>query len=136
LKLMVNTESQSLVQQPQHSKLISVAQSQPITQFVQFQPQQQQQKQFTHDNRAPVSSQGYDWTHVLTEKYKQNVNVLNFNCPRDGLFSHPHVCSQFLQCVDYGTVYMRFYVLNCPAGLYFNSKLDLCDYPYNVFCAN
>lgn len=59
---------------------------------------------------------------------------INFKCPRDGLFSHPHNCSQFLQCIDFGTVHERFYVLNCPAGLNFNQRLELCDYAQNVLC--
>lgn len=60
---------------------------------------------------------------------------VNFDCPKDGLFSHPKSCSQFLQCIYFGTIHQRFEILNCPAGLYFNQMLELCDYPQNVFCA-
>lgn len=84
------------------------------------------------DNRfQPTES--YDWSYVFSEQYKQGLD-LSFKCPRDGLFSHPRNCAQFLQCVYYGTVHERFYVSNCPAGLYFNQRLELCDYPQNVFC--
>lgn len=94
------------------------------------------QQPIVHKQHVVVSPSPYDWSHVLTQKYKSDLNSINFNCPRDGLFAHPHNCNLFLQCVDYGTLYKRFYVLNCPAGLYFNTKLDLCDYPDNVYCPN
>jgi hypothetical protein len=76
----------------------------------------------------------YKWNYVLTEKYRQGIAQIDFKCPREGLFSNPINCGQFLQCVYFGTVHERFYVLNCPAGLHFNQALEQCDYPQNVNC--
>ncbi len=61
-------------------------------------------------------------------------NVLNFKCPDDGLYKHPSDCNKFLQCVYFGTIYERYYVLDCPAGLFFNEKYSICDYTFNVIC--
>uniref|UniRef100_A0A6P7FM87 Uncharacterized protein LOC114329323 n=1 Tax=Diabrotica virgifera virgifera TaxID=50390 RepID=A0A6P7FM87_DIAVI len=52
--------------------------------------------------------------------------------PRDGQESiyHPHEdCTKFWQCSN-GVPYL----FNCPPSLYFNTKLNVCDWPYNVQC--
>lgn len=145
-------QQQHQQQHPKPQAQIQVTQKppqffQPTPQPVKPQSLQQQQSQKSAEkqdkqshkqfvNSVSPAPSSYDWTHVLTQKYKMDMNALNFNCPRDGLFAHPFNCNLFIQCLDYGTVYKRFYVLNCPAGLYFNTKLDLCDYPDNVYCPN
>uniref|UniRef100_A0A182MMT9 Chitin-binding type-2 domain-containing protein n=1 Tax=Anopheles culicifacies TaxID=139723 RepID=A0A182MMT9_9DIPT len=57
------------------------------------------------------------------------------NCPRTNgyypvMFRNAKDCSQFYQC-DHGTAYL----IQCPAGLHFNTRLNVCDYPRNVDCA-
>ena len=92
-------------------------------------PKIYEQDQFIKAYQTP-----YDWSRILSNQYRQDSSFINFHCPRNGLFSHPHVCTQFLQCVYFGTIHQRYYVLNCPTGLYFNQHLELCDYPSNVNC--
>uniref|UniRef100_A0A182KGE1 Chitin-binding type-2 domain-containing protein n=1 Tax=Anopheles christyi TaxID=43041 RepID=A0A182KGE1_9DIPT len=57
------------------------------------------------------------------------------NCPRANryypvMFRNQKDCSQFYQC-DHGTAYL----IQCPAGLHFNTRLSVCDYPRNVDCS-
>merc|ERR1711953_595381 len=42
---------------------------------------------------------------------------------------HPYDCSLFYECVDLTPVLM-----SCPAGLYFDSRIDVCNWPENVDC--
>uniref|UniRef100_A0A182TPA7 Chitin-binding type-2 domain-containing protein n=1 Tax=Anopheles melas TaxID=34690 RepID=A0A182TPA7_9DIPT len=56
------------------------------------------------------------------------------NCPRTNgyypvMFRNEKDCSQFYQC-DHGTAYL----IQCPAGLHFNTRLSVCDYPDKVDC--
>lgn len=48
----------------------------------------------------------------------------------DGNFENPHRCDQFLSCVGGRVLYVR----DCPVGLYYNEKIDQCDWPRNVDC--
>ncbi len=93
-------------------------------------PQQQRFQKYPNTDVTDT----YKWNYVLGDLYRQSVSQVNFKCPRDGLFSNPINCGQFLQCVYFGTVYERFYILNCPSGLYFNQAIEMCDYPSNVNC--
>lgn len=54
-------------------------------------------------------------------------------CPTryPGLLPHPFLCDRFYQC-DWGTPRLQA----CPAGLYFNSRLKVCDWSYNSDCQN
>ncbi|GAB1866418.1 Peritrophin-1-like [Camponotus japonicus] len=54
-------------------------------------------------------------------------------CPSryPGLLPHPFLCDRFYQC-DWGTPRLQA----CPAGLYFNSRLKVCDWSYNSDCQN
>ncbi|XP_046450702.1 chondroitin proteoglycan 2-like [Daphnia pulex] len=53
-----------------------------------------------------------------------------FECPEsNGYFSSPYSCSQFYICQD-GTPILN----DCPAGLYYNALLNICDWPNNVDC--
>lgn len=57
------------------------------------------------------------------------------NCPRSNgyypvMFRNAKDCSQFFQC-DHGTAYL----IQCPAGLHFNTRINVCDYPRNVDCS-
>merc|ERR1712020_476707 len=42
---------------------------------------------------------------------------------------HPYDCSLYYECVDLTPVLM-----SCPAGLYFDSRIDVCNWPENVDC--
>ncbi|XP_025993260.1 chitin-binding domain protein cbd-1 isoform X2 [Solenopsis invicta] len=45
------------------------------------------------------------------------------------LVPHPFLCDRFYQC-NWGTLRLR----KCPNGLYFDSHLKVCDWPYNSNC--
>ena len=47
----------------------------------------------------------------------------------DGFWAHPEDCTQFYRCVG-----ATPYFFNCPAGLYFNPSIFVCDWPSNVQC--
>ncbi|KAM7357139.1 peritrophin-1-like [Cochliomyia hominivorax] len=52
--------------------------------------------------------------------------------PDDSLvvqFPSPTSCSEFYKC-DRGIPY----VMKCPAGLDYNAKLEVCDYPNDANC--
>ncbi|XP_076348517.1 putative chitinase 10 [Tachypleus tridentatus] len=55
----------------------------------------------------------------------------SFFCFRNGLFQDPVDCSSFYQCFG-----LRAFRMDCPSGLYFNTKLQSCDWPQNVICHN
>merc|ERR1719510_1564070 len=42
---------------------------------------------------------------------------------------HPYDCSLYYECVDLTPVLM-----SCPAGLYFDSRINTCNWPENVDC--
>lgn len=49
---------------------------------------------------------------------------------KQGLYvSHPQNCEQYLQCVD-----GKFVERPCPPGLYWNNKVEACDWPRNAKC--
>ncbi|XP_052871088.1 uncharacterized protein LOC128276670 [Anopheles cruzii] len=52
------------------------------------------------------------------------------NRPYPVYFVHPTNCSKFYECRQQDA-----YEFDCPAGLHFNSKIDVCDYPENAQCA-
>ncbi|XP_058065652.1 platelet glycoprotein Ib alpha chain-like [Anopheles bellator] len=52
------------------------------------------------------------------------------NRPIPVYFVHPTNCSKFYECRQQDA-----YEFDCPAGLHFNSKIDVCDYPENAQCA-
>ncbi|ETN59594.1 hypothetical protein AND_008813 [Anopheles darlingi] len=64
-----------------------------------------------------------------------NVLVKHPNCNDNGRFYSPYFrhetdCSKFYQC-SHGSAYE----IQCPAGLNFNSRINVCDYPHNVDCS-
>lgn len=71
-------------------------------------------------------------TTTTTTTQPPTTDSLNVFCDNkiDGNYVHPHRCDQFISCVAQRIVYVR----NCPAGLYYNNKLDQCDWPTNVNC--
>merc|ERR1712110_215968 len=42
---------------------------------------------------------------------------------------HPYDCSLYYECVNLTPVLM-----SCPAGLYFDSRIDICNWPEFVVC--
>lgn len=55
----------------------------------------------------------------------------SFSCASagDGLYPDPSDCSKFFQCAG-----GREYRKGCAAGLLFNPKSKVCDWPANVQC--
>jgi hypothetical protein len=51
-------------------------------------------------------------------------NVENFQFIRS-----PTNCFEYFQCIDNDP-----FLLSCPRGLYFNERIQTCDYPGNVDC--
>ncbi|XP_050094523.1 proteoglycan 4-like [Anopheles aquasalis] len=45
-------------------------------------------------------------------------------------FVHPTNCSKYFECRRRDA-----YEFDCPAGLHFNSKINVCDYPVNAQCS-
>uniref|UniRef100_A0A182QVB1 Chitin-binding type-2 domain-containing protein n=1 Tax=Anopheles farauti TaxID=69004 RepID=A0A182QVB1_9DIPT len=69
----------------------------------------------------------------ICKKAKQSI-PRHANCPLSNgyypvMFRNAKDCTQFYQC-DHGTAYL----IQCPAGLHFNTHLNVCDYPRNVDC--
>ena len=53
-----------------------------------------------------------------------------FVCPtRHGMFPHPSDCGRYFVCSSSVVFAMR-----CPAGLYFNPAIRVCDWKSNVVC--
>ncbi|WAR15472.1 CHI10-like protein [Mya arenaria] len=51
-------------------------------------------------------------------------------CEGKAIGNYPHPdCTKFYSCADSGT-----HVMDCQAGLLYNSKTDQCDWPTNVVC--
>ncbi|XP_037794830.1 uncharacterized protein LOC119590128 isoform X1 [Penaeus monodon] len=46
------------------------------------------------------------------------------------LLPNPVDCGSFYMCSWYGTAFLQY----CPAGLHFNVKLQVCDYPGHADC--
>ena len=55
----------------------------------------------------------------------------SFSCEDrpDGYYANPSDCSKYYRCVVGNK-----YAFKCPAGLKFNDKIDVCDWPENVKC--
>lgn len=55
------------------------------------------------------------------------------NCPQGNsgtvFFPNPNDCRGYFECSD-GVLYWH----NCPAGLYWNNSLQVCDWLWNVDC--
>ncbi|XP_050540568.1 probable chitinase 10 isoform X2 [Daktulosphaira vitifoliae] len=50
---------------------------------------------------------------------------------QDGQFSpHPGDCNKYLQCL-----WGKYNTNSCPTGLYWNARLNVCDWPYNSGCS-
>ena len=47
------------------------------------------------------------------------------------LLPSPVDCSKFYVCIHNGPFAFE---MNCPEGLWFNTELNVCDYPENVVC--
>merc|ERR1711973_970394 len=53
-----------------------------------------------------------------------------FKCPEEeGLYPNPTDCSKFYQCFNHVA-----WAGQCPANLYFNPSLKVCDFPEKVDC--
>ncbi|XP_040158461.1 uncharacterized protein LOC120897549 [Anopheles arabiensis] len=83
--------------------------------------------------RASGAGQRNQTTCNICQQAKQVIRR-HGNCPRTNgyypvMFRNEKDCSQFYQC-DHGTAYL----IQCPAGLHFNTRLSVCDYPDKVDC--
>ncbi|KAH9514181.1 hypothetical protein Btru_030483 [Bulinus truncatus] len=84
---------------------------------------------FGDDDRDYVDSKGDDWEKP------------SYNAPAQGsggvtcsygvkFIRHPNDCTKFYQCA-----HSKPFLMSCPAGLYFNTDIDVCDWPSNVDCS-
>uniref|UniRef100_A0A182V4I2 Chitin-binding type-2 domain-containing protein n=1 Tax=Anopheles merus TaxID=30066 RepID=A0A182V4I2_ANOME len=83
--------------------------------------------------RASGAGQRNHTTCNICQQAKQVIQR-HGNCPHTNgyypvMFRNENDCSQFYQC-DHGTAYL----IQCPAGLHFNTRLSVCDYPDKVDC--
>ena len=63
-----------------------------------------------------------------------NSAVNAVECPEEqeseiSFLPSPVDCSKFYVCTHNGP-----FEMNCPEGLWFNTELNVCDYPENVVC--
>lgn len=54
-----------------------------------------------------------------------------FECSRQGYFRHPSGCNRFYRCVkfDQTSNYFTVYEYDCPDGLAFDEKVEVCVWP-------
>ncbi|XP_015368548.1 PREDICTED: uncharacterized protein LOC107165017 [Diuraphis noxia] len=54
-----------------------------------------------------------------------------FECSRQGYFRHPSGCNRFYRCVkfDQNSNYFTVYEYDCPDGLAFDEKVEVCVWP-------
>ncbi|XP_023211106.1 mucin-5AC-like isoform X1 [Centruroides sculpturatus] len=59
-----------------------------------------------------------------------------FSCPDEGFYNNPKDCRKYFWCLDSGPANLGVvpHAFTCPSGLFFNSKMEACDYPENVVC--
>ncbi|XP_063861437.1 mucin-2-like [Scylla paramamosain] len=59
-------------------------------------------------------------------------SVCDVACPAaQGLFPHPQKCGKWVHC-DHNIPYVK----DCPAGLHFNPRLKVCDWPQSAGCTS
>merc|ERR1712071_164997 len=63
------------------------------------------------------------------DEYANNNRTIQIEEGVDGYFARPGHCDQFIICSN-GFAY----IMNCPAGLYFNPATKVCDYDSIVDC--
>lgn len=64
-------------------------------------------------------------------------DIIRTKClgPKDCLYPNPDDCDSFIQCtVNPGGVTGTPVVMPCPAGLHWNDRGKICDYPANADC--
>lgn len=52
-------------------------------------------------------------------------------CYKWGNIRNPNNCATYYACIGIGYPYV---VMNCGAGLYYNERIDACDWPWAVTC--
>lgn len=64
--------------------------------------------------------------HVIRKDTKTE-----FECSRQGYFRHPSGCNRFYRCVkfDQKSNYFTVYEYDCPDGLAFDEKVEVCVWP-------
>ncbi|XP_076330940.1 uncharacterized protein LOC143236526 [Tachypleus tridentatus] len=62
----------------------------------------------------------------------------SFTCPDEGFYRNTRDCRKYFWCLDSGPAALGLvpHAFTCPSGLYFNTKMEACDYPENVNCNN
>jgi len=74
--------------------------------------------------------QACSWVHTKNIRDVDPIPSPKFQCPEDeGLFPDPTDCTKFYQCFNH-----LAWQSKCPADLYFNPILKVCDYKDNVDC--
>ncbi|XP_008184295.1 probable chitinase 10 isoform X2 [Acyrthosiphon pisum] len=79
-----------------------------------------------------------DWKYNVYCNYQRSNSIFTYTSMlvkssvecQDGEFApHPGDCNKYLQCL-----WGKFKVNSCPAGLYWNNRFRLCDWPMNSGC--
>jgi hypothetical protein len=74
---------------------------------------------------------------VTTPKPHPTTSKPPTECPAPGSsghtvhIAHEKYCNLFYTCTEHGKVLQK-----CPIGLFFNPKIQVCDWPWNVKCKN
>ncbi|XP_025423968.1 probable chitinase 10 isoform X2 [Sipha flava] len=79
-----------------------------------------------------------DWKYNVYCNYGRSNSIFTFTnlaikssieCQEGEFASHSSDCNKYLQCL-----WGKFKVNSCPAGLYWNNRLKLCDWPLSSGC--
>ncbi|KAL7296156.1 hypothetical protein TKK_0010697 [Trichogramma kaykai] len=84
------------------------------------------------DQSEPVENQdnGISEVEDVMPKKSNNRGESSEYCTESKLYRNPENCGTFYNC---GVGHVP-YLMECPAGLYFNEELKVCDWPQNVQC--
>ena len=80
-------------------------------------------------SEAPIATT--DTQPTTTEKIETTTKRI-YDCSQGaGLYPSPYSCSQYYVCVQ---PYIPAYVFDCPANLWYDPKLEQCNYQQLVYC--
>lgn len=86
----------------------------------------------TSSTYAPTSKTSTTTSSVATPtKTPNSLNPLILECPskNQSYIAHPRDCSKYYMCINGMPV-----LTSCPVGLFWDSKMEYCDFPKNVKC--
>ncbi|KAK9882955.1 hypothetical protein WA026_001172 [Henosepilachna vigintioctopunctata] len=91
-----------------------------------------------HENSGSVHASPFRITRVIDTEGKIHVirqdTRTEFECSRQGYFVHPRSCNRFYRCVkfDQRTDEYNVFEFDCPAGLAFDEKTEVCVWPGSI----